>query len=236
MNETALIERDDSRFIVRFLPEADAMKTSALELAALIGKVKDAYDQEAAVNAQKEIKRVLKLAEDSRKAIKEPVLDYGRRIDDTAKAFIAELRTEEMRIAKLIGDFQALELAKQRAAEAAQRRELEEIERRKQAELSKAESHEQLETIQARYSEEAAAVPSRTPVKAASQIVKEEWEIEITDAWLLARAHPACVDIQPRIREIKALLDAGVKVAGICAKKVVKSTVRLGRESALIEA
>lgn len=235
MSDTALMVRDDAHLSVKFTEEAELLKSSALETAALIGRVSNSDENAAAANAQTEIKRVLKLTEDSRKAHKSPVLDYGSRIDAAAKRFIAELKEEEMRIATLVGNFQQLELAKARAAEAARLKEIAEIERKKQEELAAAKSLEEMEKIQERSNQEAAALPVVKIAKAAGQVVREEWDIQIVDAWALARAHPACVTITPRLSDIKAILDAGITPAGVYAKKVVKSGVRLGREPAVIE-
>jgi len=49
----------------------------------------------------------------------------------------------------------------------------------------------------------------------------------VTDVWLLAKSHPGCVKIEPRISEIKSLLNNGVKVAGVNAVRIQKSGVRL---------
>jgi hypothetical protein len=236
MSEQSLITRNDGAFTVAFTPEAEASKLTALESAALIGRVTDATENENAVAAQKEVARVLKSVEDARVAAKKPVLDFGRTIDDAARKFIADLRAEEMRLARLVGDFQQLEMAKTRAAEALRIAELNVIERRTQEELQKAKSHDEIDSIQARASQEAAALPIIQPVKAQGQFVREDWNIIVTDVWALARAHPMCVTVEPRKSEIRQLLDAGITPAGVKAEKVTKSSVRLGREMKAIEA
>jgi hypothetical protein len=48
----------------------------------------------------------------------------------------------------------------------------------------------------------------------------------VSDIWTLARAHPGCVEIKPRLFEIRQLLDAGAKVAGVTANKITKVSVR----------
>ena len=64
------------------------------------------------------------------------------------------------------------------------------------------------------------------PAVAQGQSVRTEWQLDIVDIWALARAHPACVTITPRLSEIKALLDAGAKVVGVSAKRVTIAGVR----------
>lgn len=239
MNDTkALIRRDDARLTVDFTEAALALKASALETAALIGRVSNADEQHAAVASQTEIANLLNLAEKARKTCKEPVLEYGRRIDGAAKDFCAELKEEQVRLATLVGDYQTMELARVRAAEQAEKERLLALEREKAREMQQAQSHEQMEAIQERFNERAAAeAPAEpiTPTRAPGQRVSEEWEITVTDIWLLAKAHPMCVKVEPRLVEIKTLLNAGVKVSGVRAEKVVKASVRVGRQMAAIE-
>lgn len=64
------------------------------------------------------------------------------------------------------------------------------------------------------------------PAVAQGQSVRTEWQVDIVDIWALARAHPACVTITPRMSEIKGLLDAGAKVVGVSAKRVTIAGVR----------
>jgi hypothetical protein len=235
MNEQALITRDDARLSASFTPAALALRNAALEVAALIGRVNDAETQEQAVQVQAEITRLLGHAEKARKACKEPVLEFGRRIDDAAKAFVSELKSEQLRLATLVGDFQQVELARVRAENQARNTALTQLEREKAAEISKAVTHEEIDAIQARFNAQAESMPLAQPIKAQGQKVSEVWEIQVTDIWLLARAHPGCVSIEPRVSEIKGLLDAGVKVAGVTAKRVIKSSTTAARQPADIE-
>lgn len=234
---SALIIRDDSNRLASFSETAHALKTDALEKAALVGRVTCAEEQQAAVDAQTAIATVLKETEKARVACKEPVLDFGRRIDATAKTFIADLREEEIRLATLVGDFQQLEAARVRAEQTKENERLRQVERDRQAALSQANSHEEMEAVQERFDRQVAeeARPVIAPARVEGQIVREEWEVTVTDVWALARAHPGCVKIEPRMAEIKAMLDSGQKVAGVLAKKVTKAGVRAMRHPAAIE-
>ena len=119
MNEQALIVRDDSQLSVAFTPGALALRSSALEHSALVARVHDGDSQVRAVSAQKEISSVLHATEKARKAAKEPLLEFSRRIDDAAKDFVADLKDEQLRVASLVADYQQLEQARVRAAELA---------------------------------------------------------------------------------------------------------------------
>jgi hypothetical protein len=231
----ALISRDDSQLTVSFLPSAYERKESSLAASALIGRVSNSAEQETAVAAQIEIKRLLDLVEMARVECKRPILDFGRKIDDAAKTFVAELKKEQLRIGTLIGDFQTLEQARVRAAEAARLKELNDIERQRQEQIATARSHDEIDTINERANQEAASVPVVQPRKAEGQVVKEDWSITVTDEWALVRWAIAsgaidCVYVEARLNPIKARLTAGVSIPGITAKKVVNSSVRVGRE------
>jgi hypothetical protein len=259
-------------------PEAELLKSQALEKAALVGKVSNPAEQETACEAQKDLTALLGQVEKARKAAKDPVLEFGRRIDDAARTFVEEIKPEQLRIAQLVADFQTLEAAKARAAEQArlaeerrmqeerrqaelaalraaeqekqklaeQERELQrqqsaaksareaqllneqQAELKRQQALSEAKSHDELDRINREYSNAAATLseqPKYVPAKASNQRVSEEWVIEVTDIWLLAKAHPSCVKIEPLKSEIKGLLNAGVKVAGVRASKETVSRV-----------
>lgn len=225
--EVVMLQRDDARMSVAPTDYAIELRDEALMEAALIGKVTNANENETAVEAQKALTRIAKLCEESRKVIKEPVIDYGRKIDAAAKEFRAEIDAEELRIAGLIADYQALELAKVRAAESVRSVQMGEIERARQEALSKATSHEDMDRINEEYNLKVAEIPPVPVVKAEGQRITEDWDIQITDIWALARAHPACVKIEARKTEIRELLKIGVTPAGVLAKRVVKAGVRV---------
>lgn len=233
----ALIVRNDAQLSIAFTEEAKAIKESALTTAALIGKVTNANEQAEAVTAQRELQQVLSSVEKARKACKEPVLEYGRKIDDAANQFKGELGAEMLRISRMVGDFQQLEQAKERAALAARNSELSKLEREKAAAVAQAKSHEQLDAIAEHFDRKAQAMPVITAARVEGQIVRQDFDVEITNIWDLARCHPTCVDIKPRMSEIKELLKTGAKLAGVKATPIVKAGVRAnGRQQEAIEA
>lgn len=233
MSDHALIVRDDSKLLVSYTKEAEAMRDDALAIAGAIGKVTNAEEQQIAVNAQAEIQRVRQLAEKARKAAKEPVLEFGRKIDSAAKDFVSELDAEMTRISQLVGSFQQLEQMKMRAAEQARQEELTRLERERAEALSKASSHEAADAINEHFCTKAAQLPVAESHRAEGQIVRQDWEISVKDIWTLARAHPTCVKIEPRISEIKELLKLGVKVQGITAELITKAGVRVSTQKAI---
>ncbi len=231
----ALITRDDSALSISFTGDAIALRDAALDQSALIAVVGSPEQQAEAVAAQQAIHNVVGLVEKARKEAKQPVLDFGKKIDEAARQFVADAGAEQMRLAKLVGDYQALEAQKVKAAEAAENKRLAEIERQRMAEIAKAKTHEDVERINERHdtiAQQEKPAPI-APARAAGQVVREDWKITVTNEQLLASAHPMCVTITPKLAPIKAMLDAGVKVQGIHAEKETKSTVRFGAPRAI---
>lgn len=226
----ALMIRDDSRLSVSLTAEAEKLRKSAMELAVLVGDlITTPEQQEVAVQAQIALKQALNECEKARKACKEPVLEFGRRIDAAARAFCARLNDEFERVSVPLRDYQAVLETRKRAEEALQLEKLEALDRQKQEELAKAQTVEQVAEIQERICEQVRAVSAPVEVpKAEGQIVRYEWEITVPNPHLLAKERPDCVRIEPDLRAIKDLLNAGVEIKSIKAKRVINSTVRTG--------
>lgn len=255
------------------------MKGDALMAATMVEWVVDVVSHDHAVSVQGDLREARKFLEKSRKELKAPIVAIGKLIDATAAKEDKDLEIEETRVQSLINDFQALELAKARAAENARRLEEERLERERQAELRKiqeaesakrreiqaqeraamlaaqqaataaekeaaaalqreidrqkaladAESLEKLDAVNEKFNEAASALPVQACHRAQGQRVTESWEVTVLDVWTLARVHPSCVKIEALVSEIKKLLDLGVKVHGVSAKKVVNSTTTARR-------
>lgn len=144
------------------------------------------------------------------------------------------LKAEQDAAAKAAADARRLEEERQKALAAATTHE--DLERaqaeadRKQRELQAAQQVEAARiAAEAAARQQAVKIPD-APVKADGQSVRTDWEITITDIHALYRAHPNAVKMEPRLSEIRQLLDMGVKVHGVRAEKVIKSGVRVGKE------
>lgn len=234
MSTAALIVRDDATLSASYTEEAERIKNEALEISALVARVSNAEEQNAAVAAQKAINGVLSVAEKARKACKEPVLMFGQKIDSAAKTFVQDLHEEQMRLAKLVGDFQTLEQDRVRKAQAAENMRLSALERERMAQAAKATTHQELEQVHRHFDirakdESVAVQPTRAP----GQVVAEGWEFEVVDLWAMVRwvissGNTECLKVEPKITEVKNLLKAGVQIPGIKAWKAVQSGVRAG--------
>lgn len=274
-NEIVLV-RDAAADRIGYTESALEAKALALEMSGLIGRVSSDEDEKQAYEAQKALANLTRFCEKSRKEVKEPVLALGKAIDNAAKVFAEDLDGELRRISKLIGDWNALKLAKQQAAEAAARAEQERIARERFAEeqrlareaaeaqrkldeeaaalakkaaeatnaeeaakaeqlridlekrkaQAEAESLEKFDALAEEASRKVAAVVVPVAQKLEGQVIRTDWEITIVDIWALVRAHPGCVKVEPRLTEIKSILNAGGTVAGVSARKVVNASTR----------
>ena len=231
MNEEALIQAPPQPVAkVQLTAEALAMREAALEAAALVGRVSNAEENEKAVEAQAELKRVSSGFEKARTTITKPLLDAQREIKAKVDAERKELEQELLRISRLIGDFQTLELQRQRAAEAARREEQTKLERERQEALAKAKSHDEVDAVQNHYQERAAVEappPPAPPTRATGQIVRTDWEVTRINDFVLAKARPDLVrKIEFDMAALKDCLKRGEKLPGVEAKEVVKASVR----------
>lgn len=238
MSETqALIHIDyTTRKAVATQPAA-ALKEVALSTAALIGKVTNEAEQLLAVTAQGELARIKKAVEKSEDAAKAPLNELRSAIIELRKSFLADIEDEGNRIAALVGEYQEKERARMLAEARLKQRELDDLERKRLEAIAAAKTVEKQDEINEAHSRVMAEVSRPVaPPQVRGQIVRTDWDIQVTDIWLLARAHPSCVSVSPRLSDIKSLLDAGMKVPGVSAVKKTTSTVRAPAERRAIEA
>lgn len=231
----ALLVSDNHNLACWFSDDAIALKQDALAVASLVGTVASAEQNEQAVKAQAGLSQLAKLVEEHRKAAKAPILAFGKSIDAAAKDFLGEITAEQTRLATLVGNYQSLLLAKQRAEDAARNKELQEIERQRQAEIAKAKDHSALDAINTLFDQRAAdqARPIEAPIRAEGQAVREVWEIESINEWVLARARPDLVrKIEFDMVAVKQALEHG-SLPGVKARKAVKATVRVASQKAI---
>lgn len=114
-------------------------------------------------------------------------------------------------------------------------RERYEIEQRKKAELEQA-AIAQRKAIEERAAQEAAMIkPVEGPAELDGEVIRQDWQIEVTDIHALYRSRPSCVKLTPLMSEIRSMLDLGAPMAGVKAERVVRSGVRARSERKAIE-
>lgn len=196
---------------------------------ALIARVTNADQNKQAVDAHIFLKRVASTFESARKKMKEPLLEAGRKLDRAVSGELIEVEKEIGRLSVLSADFQRAEARRVREEQELQARELARIEADKNAALAAAKTTEDVQRInEAALLARLAEVKPVTPTRATGQVVKEDWEITVTNPYELAKFHPDCVKIEALLTPIKQALNAGISVKGISATKVIKSSVRAG--------
>lgn len=209
----------------------EATKAPLLEM----GRTLDAQAREFCAPLKKESLRVAGLITDFQqleqakaRAAEETKRAEERRIaEQQRQAELATIRAAEVQRQKLQKEQEELQRQHALANEREKKiLEAQQAELDRQKALAEAKSHEELDRIQAEASRrqaEIAAQPVIEPARATGQRVVTDWEVTVSDVWALARAHPMCVTITPRVGEIKNLLKAGQKVAGVVAKEITVS-------------
>lgn len=194
-------------------------KFELLGYSSTITVVRSFEEQESATQALNSISKLLKDVEAARKAVKSPVLELGKKIDELAKNFSGELESEKNRISRLIGSYVA-EQERKRLEE--ERRLREEAERKAQEEV-KAKGEEpspsppQVQTVSVSVN------PILQRRKVAGQRIIKVRKFEITDVALLLKSHPELFSpneakIREFIRDIElepGEVDNGETVAGL---------------------
>lgn len=194
-------------------------KFELLGYSSTITVVRSFEEQESATQALNSISKLLKDVEAARKAVKSPVLELGKKIDELAKNFSGELESEKNRISRLIGSYVA-EQERKRLEE--ERRLREEAERKAQEEV-KAKGEEpspsppQVQTVSVSVN------PILQRRKVAGQRIIKVRKFEITDVALLLKSHPELFSpneakIREFIRDIElepGEVDNGETVTGL---------------------
>lgn len=101
-----MIELKGDGFKVIPHPEAEKLKLSLLKNSASVKVVDDKPSEAIALSTASELASFRKQLETTRKAVKQPVLDLGKRIDAVAEKFGQEVEVEEKRIRTHLGSYQ----------------------------------------------------------------------------------------------------------------------------------
>ena len=199
---------------VDIVNEAYELRIDALTDAENVVTVNDVFEANTAATAQKALKHLLTQIEDSRKAVKAPILQIGRNIDAIAKEFVMDVVTEEERIAKLLGAYQRIErdkkVAAQREAMAAENAIM--IEQAKKA----ADSGDVMQPIEQTALAKIAELRNQVAHKhdaVAGVKVKTTTKFEVLDAAVLLQARPDL--FTPDDRKIRAALKHTKTIPGI---------------------
>lgn len=186
--ETLILKGDG--YGLEIAPEAVQLKQSLIEHSTLIVEVSDNTAAEAARMQVKKLADMRNVVEKSRKAIKEPVLAVGRKIDDMASQFVAEISTHEKRISGLIGEHSTrVELL--RVAAERERAKIEAERIRAEQEANRKREEEERERLKAAAEAEAAKKQAEEAAQAAAKQAAGDDDEDIDAQLALAAAYDA---------------------------------------------
>ena len=122
---------------IQITPEAEKQKTTILTAARAVVAVTDADSCDIAQSRLRSLASVRTAVESSRKIVKAPVIDLGKRIDGIAADFVADVVAEEARLSGLVTEYAREQQRIQREAELAAEQERQRVEReRHEAEMT----------------------------------------------------------------------------------------------------
>lgn len=219
--------------------EAIAEKENALAASALIGKVENREQNDAATEARKRIKGLAGDFDRERKRITDPLVEMQRTFIRTVEPHIDELKREDGRLELLQKEFALAEQRRVREEQLAQQRELQRIEADRQKALANA-TPEQAAVLTEVINENA-ALKSRIESKpvevtrSRGQTNRKFWRITQINDFQLLKARPDLVrKIEWDVVGIKQILDAGQTLPGVTAEEDLKISTR-GNAKPLID-
>lgn len=252
MSKLSLIALRGSTPSVALVNGAEKTRDALLRRLASIKKVDNQASLIRATDVLKEAREMLRQVEDSRKVIKKPVLEIGRKIDALADAFASSLDDAFRGLNHLVSEYMAEEERKRREAEEARAAEAARIEAKRAAEAAKIEEALQAklaaaETEKARERAEAQAearleklgdkaagqyaslAPAPVAQKVEGVATRREWKFEVVDVEALHAAYPHLVRLVPEVAAIKAALRGGtVNLPGVRAWQETQAVVKGG--------
>jgi len=136
MSTTALAILGDG-YQIQITPEAEKQKATIINAARAVVAVTDADSCDLAQSRLRSLASVRTAVESSRKQVKAPVIDLGKRIDGIAADFVAEVIAEEARLSGLVAEFAREQQRIKREAELKAEQERQRVEReRHEAEMA----------------------------------------------------------------------------------------------------
>lgn len=122
---------------ITITPEAEKQKATILTAARAVVAVTDTDSCDIAQSRLRSLASVRTAVESSRKIVKAPVIDLGKRIDNIAADFVADVVAEEARLSGLVTEYAREQQRIKREAELAAEQERQRVEReRHEAEMA----------------------------------------------------------------------------------------------------
>jgi dTMP kinase len=136
MSTTALAILGDG-YQIQITPEAEKQKATIINAARAVVAVTDTDSCDIAQSRLRSLASVRTAVESSRKQVKAPVIDLGKRIDGIAADFVADVIAEEARLSGLVTEYAREQQQIKREVELAAEQERQRVEReRHEAEMA----------------------------------------------------------------------------------------------------
>ena len=136
MSTTALAILGDG-YQIQITPEAEKQKATIINAARAVVAVTDTDSCDIAQSRLRSLASVRTAVESSRKQVKAPVIDLGKRIDGIAADFVADVIAEEARLSGLVTEYAREQQRIKREVELAAEQERQRVEReRHEAEMA----------------------------------------------------------------------------------------------------
>ncbi len=204
--------------------EARLTRDSLLHLAAQQTGISTPADADLVADALRTVKAFTREIEESRKDVKAPVLEIGKRIDALAAELTAELEQQAKRLSSMLGAYQAEQRKKEEEARRAAWQEEQRIKEETARKLAEAEAksrnassfEKKAEKIEAQAIAQIVNVRSEvaaaTVAKPAGIATRENLVFEVEDVGALYAHAPHLCIVQPNNAALRAYLKANPKV------------------------
>jgi hypothetical protein len=209
---------------VELSPSAFNAREVALSAASHIHGITCVSDLDDAAQALTRIKSLTRSIEESRKEVKAPVLEVSRRIDATAKDYLAPLEDEAKRLSILVGSYQEAERRKaervrqEAAAEQAAAMAEMQVKQREAVEAGDEEAADAARAEAAdRIAESQLAVIAAEGPRVDGITTRTSWKFEVVDIDALHASRPDLCTIEANGAAIRAIIKAtgGKPIAGL---------------------
>jgi hypothetical protein len=218
-------------------PAAVEFRDGAVGWAAMLTEVTSPEQQASAVDSMRDLKEIERDVEAARKAVKAPVLEFGRQIDARATEFLEPVIAHGRRLNALVTHYQD----EQRRAAAAEQARLAEEARKVEAERRRVDEENRKAAEAARLANLPPPAPVAPPPpvvmtapavveapKPEGLIAREVWEFEVVDIAALYATNPGLCKIEPRTAEINRMISRGFReIPGLRIFSQLKTGVRL---------
>jgi hypothetical protein len=209
--------------------EALAAKDGALATSALIGKVTNRAENDAANNARKALREVSGALDRQRKKMTDPFVEAQRLLIRTVEPHIDELKQEDARLEMLVKDFTLAEQRRIREEQEAQRRELERIEAERQAELLRIAREQAAKEAELKRQQEEAERKERELREAAERAAREattKKQREVAEAARIEAAKAAeAARIERERQQAELQAKAAAEAAAACQRAAEASRI-----------